>query len=222
MEVRPAAGQAGNGQVRYPGPNPSGLPVRRRWGRVAAGIGATVVGAWGFAALYVSADERAEVVVAAADVGRLEVIERGDLRVARVSVEPGIDTIPASQLDELEGRVASTDLLSGALLSPGHLVDEDTPVVTPDEALVGARFRRGEVPTTGARPGAEALVVIRPAEGLAGTSPIRQVEGWLLDVGDVDLNSGEQAATVVVPRNVAAEVTAAAADGRLSVVVLGG
>ncbi|HAS13137.1 MAG TPA: hypothetical protein DCS55_21895, partial [Acidimicrobiaceae bacterium] len=64
---------------------PPGGPVRRRWGRIAVGLAAAVLGAWIFAALYLSAGDRHEVVALSQTVDRLDVIERSDLRVVRIS-----------------------------------------------------------------------------------------------------------------------------------------
>src|SRR5262245_43423273 len=79
---RPGRG-SGGGELTPPGP--SGLPVRRRWGRVAAGTGLIVVWVWGTVAVVRSAGHQREVVAVAADVERYEQIDRSDLRVARVS-----------------------------------------------------------------------------------------------------------------------------------------
>ena len=95
---------------------PSGLPARRRWGRVAAGGVLALVGAWTAASLYASAGERVEVVVVAGEVDRFEEIARDDLKVVRVAADPGVDTIPGADLDDLVGRVAATDLSDGVLL----------------------------------------------------------------------------------------------------------
>src|ERR687893_2178446 len=45
--------------------SPGGLPTRRRWGRFAAGVTLALLGAWVFAAIYVSAGERVEVIAIA-------------------------------------------------------------------------------------------------------------------------------------------------------------
>src|SRR5687768_13815590 len=55
--------------------SPGGLPTRRRWGRFAAGVTLALLGAWVFAALYVSAGERVEVVALARDVPMFQAIE---------------------------------------------------------------------------------------------------------------------------------------------------
>jgi SAF domain len=200
---------------------PSGLPARRRWGRVAAGGVLALVGAWTAASLYASAGERVEVVVAAADVGRFEELGRDDLKVVRVAADPGVDTIPGGDLDELVGRVAATDLSDGVLLSEDQLVDSDERQVGGDEAVVGARLGPGAAPRSALVGGTRVLVVVRPAQTAADGEPV-EVEGWLADVGEPDATTGEREASLVVPAGSAAEVAAAAADERIAVVALEG
>jgi hypothetical protein len=200
---------------------PSGLPARRRWGRVAAGGVLALVGAWTAASLYASAGERVEVVVVAGDVDRFEEIARDDLKVVRVASDPGVDTIPGADMDDLVGRVAATNLSDGVLLSEDQLVGPDARVVGGDEAVVGARLGPGAAPRHGLVGGAPVLVVVRTAQGDTD-GEATEVEGWLADVGDPDETTGEREASLVVPTGSAADVAAAAADQRIAVVALEG
>jgi hypothetical protein len=200
---------------------PSGLPARRRWGRVAAGGVLALVGAWTAASLYASAGERVEVVVAAGDVGRYEELTRGDLKVVRVAADPGVDTIPGADLDDLVGRVAATDLSEGVLLSNDQLLGRGERVVGRDEAVVGARLGPGSAPRHDLMGGTPVLVVVRPAQADADAEVV-EVEGWLAEVGEPDETTGEREASLVVPAGSAAEVAAAAADQRIAVVALEG
>ncbi len=199
-------------------PGPSGLPTRRRWGRVGAGAAAVVAGAWIAAALVTSAGSRTDAVVLANDVGRYETIERDDLRIASIAVEPGVSTVPGNELDDIVGRAASTDLRAGGVLSQDQLVPAGERLVQDGEAIVGARLSPGDAPLRDLSRGSEVLVVVRPAAGTTGD--IDSVEGWLLDLGDADATTGDRSASLVVPRLDADEVAAAAADKRISIVAL--
>jgi hypothetical protein len=182
-----------------------------------------VVWIWGTVAAVMSAGERTDVLAVSSDVGRYEEIERSDLKVVRIGVDDDADTVAASQLDDLVGRVVAVDLVTGSLLAPGQLVDEGERVVGAGEALVGAQLKPGEFPPEGARAGSAVLVVVRPAPGAGGgAGGPTEVEGWLLSVGDSDEATGQRSVSLVVPRSAAPAVTAAAADGRVSLVVLDG
>lgn len=200
---------------------PSGLPARRRWGRVAAGAVLALVGAWTAASLYASAGERVEVVVAAGEVGRFDELSPDDLKVVRVAADPGVDTIAGAELEDLVGRVAATDLSEGVLLSEDQLVGTDERLVGGDEAVVGARLGPGAAPRRALAGGTPVLVVVRPAQTDADAEVV-EVEGWLADVGEPDATTGEREASLVVPAGSAAEVAAAAADQRIAVVALEG
>lgn len=193
-------------------------PVRRRWGRVAGGVFAAVLGGWLFASLYLSAGDRVDVLALASSVGRYEVIERSDLRVVSISADTDISTVAASSLDDLVGRVAATDLSQGSLLADGALVADGERLVQTDEAVVGVLVKPGDSPTTELRRGASVSVVVRPAAGTTGA--VSEVAGWIVDVGSAASN-GDRTIEVVVARDSAAGVSAAAADRRVTIVALG-
>lgn len=194
-------------------------PVRRRWGRIGGGAFAAVVGGWLFASLYLSADDRVEVLAVATDIGRFDVIDRSDLRVVTIGEDTDVASIPASRLDELVGRVASTDIVAGGLLVDGQLLPAGDRLVTADEAIVGVLVGPGDSPTTGMTRGAVVSVVIRPAAGTDGT--VAEVPGWIAGIGGEVSSSGDRPVEVVVARSEAARVSAAAADRRVTIVVLG-
>jgi hypothetical protein len=207
--------------------SPSGLVRRRRWGVAIAGAGAVVVGAWGFASLWLAAGDRDEVVALAGDVEAYETIERTDLRTVRVAAGDGVDTVSVGDMDEMVGRVATSDLHEGSLLVEADLFPDGESLVGPDEAVVGVRVATGAAPVD-LRRGRGVLAVIRPtATGQAvdgeGSAP-RSVEGWVLDVEDLDAGAGQGAGSmsvsVVVPRDEATEVADASADDRLSLAAL--
>lgn len=197
---------------------PPGGPVRRRWGRIAVGLAAAVLGAWIFAALYLSAGDRHEVVALSQAVDRLDVIERSDLRVVRISSDTDVSTVDAARIDEIVGRVAETDLVAGSLLSSDHLVPDGRQLLRSGEAVVGVLLGPGDSPTRVLRRGTPVLVVVRPAAGSQGET--EQVEGWVYDTSAEALNTRERPIELAVPRDSAAAISAAAADRRVTVVAL--
>jgi hypothetical protein len=188
---------------------------------VAAGGVLALVGAWTAASLYASAGERVEVVVAAGDVDRFEELGGDDLKVVRVAADPGVDTIPGADLENLVGRVAATDLSDGVLLSEDQLVEQDARLVAADEAVVGARLGPGAAPRGALAGGTRLLVVVSPEQTATDNEPV-EVEGWLAEIGEPDATTGEREASLVVPAGSAATVAAAAADERIAVVALEG
>lgn len=202
-----------------PARSPTGV-VRRRWGRIGAGAAAAVLGAWVFAALYLSAGDRADVVVMARDVDRLEVIGRSDLRVVRLSQDADVDWVDAARIDEFVGRVAGVDLVTGSLLSPGQVLPAGSELLDDGEAVVGVLVGPGDSPARSLRRGAPVLVVVRPPAG--SEAETLEVEGWVFDASGEALNTRERPLELVVPRARAGLISAAAADRRVSVVALAG
>ena len=201
-------------------PTPSRAPVRRRWGRIGAGIGAAIFGAWLFAALYLSADDRREVLAMANDVARYEVVERTDLRQVRVSEDSDLASVASGDIDRIVGRVARTDLVVGALLADDQLMPEGTALLAADEAVVGVLIGPGDGPVQTLRRGTPVLVVVRPAVGDA--SERVEVDGWVYDSSGEPLNARERPVELAVPRDQAALISAAAADQRVTIVALSG
>lgn len=199
---------------------PTTGPSRRRWGRVAVGGAVTLVGSWIFAALYLSAGDRVEVLVVARDVPRLEAIERADLRAVRLADAPDVATVPASRLEELIGRRTAVDLVAGSVLAEEQVLSASAQLVGADEAVVGLVAGPGEAPTSSLDRGTGVLLIIRPAPG--ESDAVVTVEGWVLDASGEALSTREQPFEVVVPRTDAEAVSAAAADRRVSIVALPG
>lgn len=194
-------------------------PVRRRWGRLSAGIVAVVLGAWVGASLFLSADDTVEVVALATDVGRFETIERADLRVVRLPADSDLASVSVSALSSVVGRVAAVDLASGSLLAEAQMVARDERLVGAGEAVVGAVVDPGDAPATGLERGARVVLVVRPS--IAADAALVEVEGWVVDVSAAN-STGGRPVEVAVARADAAGLSAAASDGRLSMVVLGG
>lgn len=204
------------------GTSAEGLPARRRWARVAAGAALALLGGWVFASLYVSAGERVEVLVVARDVDRFAEVQRDDLRTTRVAADPGVDTVDAGDVDDIVGRVAATDLVEGSLLSPNQVLDSGERRVGENEAIVGAELGPGDAPQGALVGGVDVYVVVRPSESATQAQEALRVPGWILEVGEPDENTDARAVELVVPASESAAVTAAAAEDRLSLVVLEG
>jgi hypothetical protein len=189
---------------------------------VAAGAALALLGGWVFASLYVSAGERVEVLVVARDVDRFAEVQRDDLRTTRVAADPGVDTVDAGDVDDIVGRVAATDLVEGSLLSPNQVLDSGERRVGENEAIVGAELGPGDAPQGALVGGVDVYVVVRPSETATQEQEALRVPGWILEVGEPDENTDARAVELVVPATESAAVTAAAAEDRLSLVVLEG
>lgn len=211
-------GDGATTRARAVASQPPTTPVRRRWGRIGAGLAAAVLGAWIFAALYLSAGDKVDVVVIANDVERMQVIEQSDLRVARLSESTDVDMVDGTRLDEFVGRVAAVDLVGGSVLNEAQVLPPNEPLIGDGEAVVGVLVGPSDAPQESLRRGTPLLVVVRPPP--TSEQGPTELDGWVWDVSGQESSAGETAVEVVVPADRAAQVSAAAADRRVSIVVL--
>jgi len=181
-------------------------------------VAAAVLGAWLFAALYLSAGDRSDVLVLSHDVGRLEVINRSDLRVVRMSNDSDVASVDARRLDEFVGRTAGVDLVADSLLAQGQVLRADRKLLGAGEAVVGVLLGPGDSPVQSLRRGTPVLVVMRPPAGSQGDP--KEIEGWVFDSSGKSLNTRQRPVELAVPRDESGLISAAAADQRVTIVAL--
>lgn len=218
LRSRPSTNGSRTRAAREAASAPPRTPVRRRWSRMGAGLAAALLGAWIFAAMYLSAGDQTDVLVMAEGVDRFEVIERSDLRIARVSESSDVETVGADRIDEFVGRVAGVDLVSGSLLNGAQVLASGEELVADGEAVVGVLVGPADAPQGSLQRGAPVTVVVRPVSG--STEPPTEIDGWVWDTSAEASSAREVAVEVVVPAGQSGVVSAAAADRRVSIVVL--
>lgn len=199
-----------------------GRASRRNRGRVVGAVVLMVVSGWLGAVVFLSAGSREEVLAVDGPVERFTELSRDDLRTVRVAADGDVPVIAADRLEDVVGRTTSMELADGALLSADQLLEVDERPVGPGEAVVGALLAPTDSPGRLAK-GADVQVIVRAAAD-EGT-PSRSLEGWILDVESADsAGSGSQGrwVSLVVAQADAGQVSAAAAENRVTVVVLGG
>lgn len=117
--------------------------VRLPW--VALGVLLIFGGALTGGVLMSNVADRQAVLVMARSVQAGAVIQQADLNVVRISKEPGLNTIGASERLQIVGRVASTDLPAGTLLVRAHLANGSR--LAAGQAEVGLALKPGQFPT---------------------------------------------------------------------------
>jgi hypothetical protein len=192
---------------------PGGLPTRRRWGRFAAGVTLALLGAWVFAAIYVSAGERVEVIAVARDVPMYQQLEEDDLRTVRVAADPSVETIGADKMDDILDRLAAVPLKEGTLLSGNQLFAEDVDPPLPGQEVVTGIVDDGQAGPSVLVPGRGIRVYVTP-EGQDEAPPPVDAEFYRL--GERDENTGKRQIEFIVDSPDARVVTEAASDGRIS------
>jgi hypothetical protein len=195
--------------------------ARRRPWLVASGALLAAVGALSVVWLVGAAGQRQEVVAVRQEVAYGDVIEAADLGVARVSVDPGIDVVPAGDRDLLIGQVATTRLVPGMLMAPGMAGPSGEPAA--GRVLVPIAVPIERMPAGGLRPGDRILAVDIDAESASGgaspaVSTATAVSATVVRTGPMDVNGVTVVdVTTAAPRG--PSLAAAAAAGRIALVV---
>lgn len=149
-----------------PGAAAGQLRVRRQPKWIAVGLLAMCLGGLGAAALYAEASRSLDVLVVTRDVGRGEVIQQGDLRVARVGDLTGVSAVEATDLNALTGQRALIDLRENALLPSGGVGDA---ALEPGGSQLGLKLAPGRVPNADLPQGTTVLLVPLADPRLADT-----------------------------------------------------
>lgn len=197
------------------------LGARRPKGRLAAAGLLLVLFALGNVALYSRVAARPEVLAVARDVAYGQVLAPEDLKVVQLR-GGGVSTIPAARMSQVVGQTVRATLGSGTLLSPSLMLPG--PAVGPGDAVASAALRSGLYPA-GLRPGDRVRVVSRGGTGTAvGAIPSTAepiATGTVLSIESTPDAVGVTAISLIVASEVADEVSAAAAEGRISLVLVG-
>ena len=190
----------------------------RNRGRLALGV--FIVTAFSLVAvtLFSGAGERRAVLAVQNTVAVGAPIRAADLTVVRVSVDPGVRVVPASERAKVLGRVAGVTLRPGTLLSPAQL--DSGPALAAGRAVVGLALKPGQYPP-GLRPGDSVLVVVTPPATLTPSDGTTAAEAAVLRsrVTAVEPRGPADPAEIVsveIPEQNVPGVIAAAAAGRTS------
>jgi hypothetical protein len=199
------------------------LPRRRRPGMIALAVALTGAGVLGSAALYNATNHRVPVLVVSANVPAGSVITPGDLGIASVAVGPGVQVIPASQLQQVAGQVAGSALHPGMLLTAAELATALPPA--PGEALVAIGLKPAMVPASGLVPGDRVLIVATPGDqGQPGSSAapvlITPVPGTVEAVTPGPNPDGYVVVDVLVPAGSGAVVIQQDSTGQIGLVLI--
>lgn len=177
----------------------------------------TAAGALVFAWAYSSASDTQPVLAVSSDVHRGEVIEEGDLKVVRVSVDPALTPISGSEKASIVGKRAEVDLWAGTLLTEGVVAEKLVPAE--GNSLVGISLTPAQMPSEPLYAGDAVRIVTAPGEGTRATSTTPDaVDADVIGVTRVE-ETGETVVNVSVPHDKAAELAANAASGSVALVL---
>jgi hypothetical protein len=213
----------GSGEAEIPSPTgsradlrgaPATVPVRgrRRPGLIALGALLASVGALLVVWMVGAAGQRQEVLVVRQELAYGDTVTPESLGIARVSVDPGVEVVPASRRTIVLGLVATTRLTPGSLLTERAVA----PVSGPEggQVLVPLALPLERMPAGGLRPGDRLLAVTTQPEQSASAS----FPAVVARVGEMDVN-GVSVIDVTTAAANGPGLAVAAAEGRIAVLV---
>lgn len=192
---------------------PSRLRPRRNVRLIAIGVLAVALGGLGAAVLYGSVADSQSVVAVKRTVYRDQPITADDLGLVSLATSPGLESVPAEQLEDVVGQTALVDLVEGSLLSPRGF---GAAVVDPGSVRLGLRLAPGRLPVSELPPGTSVLLVAVAPDG--GTpADATSYEGRVASAA-VELADGATVVDVAVGEANAEQVARLAASDQLVVV----
>lgn len=134
--------------------------TRRNPKWIALGIIAICLGAIASFVLYSQVTESHQVVIVRHSLHRGATIDSSDLGSVTVGNTGGVDTVPATTMPHLVGRIAATDLVQGSLLPPGATTGALPPAH--GNAVIGVHLATGRAPAGFLAPGSPIRMVVLP------------------------------------------------------------
>lgn len=163
---------------------------QRRWTLALLALLLTLGSGLAFVVLWLNAGDRRPVVAAATSIAAGQQIQREHLTVVRVSTDPGLTPIPASERDDLIGQVATVDILPGTLLVDEAVGEDDG--LAPNTAVIAVPLPPERLPTPDLEAG-DTVLVLRTTADLAeetgvGSQEITQARVLAVQVHDTSVS----------------------------------
>lgn len=189
---------------------PSVRGRRRPW-LIALGALLASMGALGVVWMAGAAGQRQEVLVVRQELAYGDEVTAAVLGVSRVSVDPGVEVVPASGRSEVIGLTAATRLTPGMLLTQEALSAQSGPPA--GKVLVPVALAAERMPAGGLQTGDRILAVPTQLPG----APV-SIPAVVERVGDVDIN-GVGVIDVTTAAQDGPRLAVAAAEGAVAIVV---
>jgi hypothetical protein len=142
------------------------------------------------------------------------------VRAADVHLGAGVDRVAAADLRSVVGRVASTDLAAGTLVSPSLFAGRAP--IPAGSTVVSAALAPGQFGSFGLRPGqvVEAIRTTSPSAG-GPTEAAVVAHASVYEIKALNDTAGTWIVSLLVPEDAAPAVASAAAGKSLSLALIG-
>lgn len=191
--------------------------LRRRPALVAGGIVAICLGALIAGWAWMATTNTHEVLVARHSIERGAVIEADDLARVRISADPALKPLPASEFDNVVGQRAALDIAAGGLLT----AEATAAAVVPASGMsvVGVALTPAQVPGLTLQTGDRVRVVVTPTQGDEPASGTPQFSEADVVGVSADAETGQLVVDLLVPHAEATVLAARVATGNVALVL---
>jgi SAF domain len=198
---------------------PARPPERRaRAGQLGVAVVLVALGVLGAYWFSARADAKVQVAVLARDIRRGETITAAELASVGMSVDNPVDAVRVELVDTvLAGRIATTDMAKGTVLTRAMVSDGTTPA--PGQAVVGLNLAPGEYPVDDMTPGVAVAVVRAPKTG-PGEVLVERAEVYAVAEVPTGTGSADVFVSLTVDQTAVATVAAAASAGEVRLAVV--
>lgn len=210
-----------DGTLNQEGPAATALApppkLRRRPALIAAAIGAVCIGALLAGWAWTATTNTQEVLVARHSIERGAVIAADNLARVRLSADPALKPISASQLEEVVGQRAAMDIAEGGMLTPDSFTSEVVP--GEGQSVVGVALTPAQAPGLALQYGDRVRVVVTPAQGeeLPAGTPLTN-DATVIGV-HISEETGQTVVDLLVPKADAAVLATRIATGNIALVL---
>lgn len=192
--------------------------LRRRPILIAVSVAAVCLGALLSAWAYSSTSHAQDVIGMRNTVLRGDTITRADLASVKISVDPALTPVPASQLEAIVGQRAAMDLPVGGVLTAAAVTTALTPPA--GQSIVGIAAAPGMMPALRLRVGDTIRIVSTPGQqGTVSAAAPPSLTGLVVDLSPAGDNAGSTIVNVQVPAADAAQLAARVATGKIAIVL---
>ena len=191
--------------------------LRRRPALIVAALVAICLGALFAAWAWTATTNTQEVLVARATIERGAVIKADDLARVRVSADPALQPVPASQFNQVVGQRAAYDVAAGAMLTPESFSQGVVPDA--DNSIVGVALTAAQAPGLDLATGDRVRVVVTPPEGAEMPEGVPQFSEATVAGVRTSSETGQLIVDLLVPHADAAVLAARAATGNVALVL---
>lgn len=219
--LRPNQASSPNGNSAHTAVTLAPPPRRVRLPGVVIGVLITAVFGLGAVLWHLSAVEKSPALAAAGSIERGAIITAADVQVVYVATDDPVARLDDSQMAQVIGRVAVTDLAAGTLLTPSVVVAQ--PGVNAGEGVVGLSLDPGGYPALGLSPG-DRVNVVRTASALSQDEDLALEDAVIVRHATVfaveELASDRRLVSVLASEAEAESIASAAGAGSLRLVLV--